>query len=288
MTNTKEVLFHLKEEYIEQFKEELFERENSSATIRKYITDIHTFYSYLGDDKAINKTRIVLYKEWLIEHYAISSINSMLVALNQFLNFLHLEKFKTKQIRVQNNFFLRREKELSKKEYQRLVQTAKAQGKEQLALIMESICSTGIRVSELNFFTVEAAKKGIIKVWNKGKYRLVLIPNLLKQKLLHYAHKKQIKSGIIFRTKSGNPKDRSNIWREMKRIAKLAEVSESKIFPHNLRHLFARTFYCFTKNLVNLANILGHSSLDVTRIYTSESLESARKNIEQLQLIITT
>lgn len=287
MEISNETYFSLKTEHIYQFKQVLYDRENASATIRKYITDIRTFYSYLGDNKQINKQRILLYKEWLMEHYAITSVNSMLVALNQFLNFLNLEHLKTKQIRIQNNFFIRKEKELTKVEYENLVKTAQSQGKEQLALIMETICSTGIRISELNFFTVEAVKLGVAKVWNKGKYRLVLIPNLLQKKLNCYAKKKQIQSGIIFKTKSGKPKDRSNIWREMKKIAELAGISPEKIFPHNLRHLFARTFYCYTKDLVNLADILGHSSLDITRIYTSEGIEASRKNIDKLQLIIT-
>ena len=161
-------------------------------------------------------------------------------------------------------------------------------GKEQIAMIMETMCATGIRVSELKYFRVENVKKGIVRVWNKGKYRIVIIPAVLRKKLLLYISKNKIRSGIIFCTRTGKEKDRSNIWREMKQIAKKAGVKLERVFPHNLRHLFARTFYRETKNLLNLADILGHSSLEVTRIYASDGMSEWKRNLEKLKLLEST
>ena len=161
-------------------------------------------------------------------------------------------------------------------------------GKEQIAMIMETMCATGIRVSELKYFRVKNVKKGIVRVWNKGKYRIVIIPAVLRKKLLLYISKNKIRSGIIFCTRTGKEKDRSNIWREMKQIAKKAGVKLERVFPHNLRHLFARTFYRETKNLLNLADILGHSSLEVTRIYASDGMSEWKRNLEKLKLLEST
>lgn len=165
---------------------------------------------------------------------------------------------------------------------------ARRDKKEQIAMIMETMCATGIRVSELRFFRVENIQRGIVKVWNKGKCRLVILPQLLKKKLLIYINKNCIRSGVIFRTRSGRAKDRSNIWREMKEAAERAGIDPQKAFPHNLRHLFARTFYRETKNLINLADILGHSSLEVTRIYASDGLNEWKRNIERTRLLSAT
>lgn len=250
-----------------EFQNFLRERENAAATIEKYVRDVKTFTRFSGEE-IMTKELLLEYKDWLIKNYAVSSANSMMVALNQFLSFIELGRWKLKRIKVQRLNYDGQEKELTKKEYQLLIFTAKKQGKEQLAMIMETMCATGIRVSELKFFRVEDIKKGVVKVWNKGKYRMVVLTGKLRKKLDLYRKKQGIKKGCIFVTKNGRIKDRSNIWREMKNLAKEARINPDKIFPHNLRHLFARTFYAKTKNLIDLADILGHNSLEITRIYT--------------------
>lgn len=261
----------MKPEMLDGFERYLYERENASATIRKYITDIRTFFSFLNDDLTVDKQRILEYKEWLVKHYAVNSINSMLAALNQYLEFLELDALKVKRIKMQKDLFLREEKELTQKEYQKLLETAVSEGKYQLALCMETIASTGIRISELEFFTVEALKQKCIVFVNKGKYRRIFLPRKLRMKLLRYAGRQKIKRGPIFVTRNGKPKSRSNIWREMKALKNQAGIDGDKIFPHNLRHLFARIYYKMTQDLAGLGDLLGHSSLNVTRIYTSNT-----------------
>lgn len=258
-------------------------RERAEATIEKYSTDIRTFYSFLGEDKKIDKNRLLEYKEWLVQNYAVRSANSMIAALNSYLEYIELTELKIKSFRVQRKLFI--EKELNSQDYQKLVNTAIRQGKKQIALIMEVMCTTGIRISELPFFTVENIRKRKIEVKNKGKIRIILIPDGLVKKLLYYAGKNGIQTGVIFVSSHGKPKDRSNIWKEMKAVARAAGMEEDKVFPHNLRHLFARTFYAQTKNLAALADIMGHSSLEITRIYTLESLEKYRMMINQMGML---
>ena len=198
----------------------------------------------MADDKRINKKVLLQYKEWLAQKYAVNSVNSMLAALNQFLEFLNAGKLKVKRIKVQKQPFLQDQKELTEKECRKLIATAMAEGKEQLALCIETIACTGIRISEIKYFTVERVKSGKIEIYNKGKYRKdFFCRRYCKGKLLSYCHNNQIAEGWIFVTKNGKLKDRSNIWREMKRLKEKAGVAESKIFPHNFRHLFARTYY---------------------------------------------
>ena len=270
---------------LEEFKDYMEERENSPATISKYLRDVRTFLKYNEECAEINKEQLLKYKEWLMENYSVNSVNSMLVALNQFLSFLELGRLRVKRIRVQSQEFTNMGKELTKQEFYQLVDSARKQNKRQLAMIMETMCATGIRVSELKFFRVENIRNGMIKVWNKGKYRLVILPGVLQKKLLHYVKKEEIHSGMIFCTRSGKEKDRSNIWREMKKLAEDSGIDAQKIFPHNLRHLFARTFYKKTNNLINLADILGHSNLETTRVYTSEGIKEWKKNIESIKII---
>lgn len=272
-------------EMLVEFKEYMEERENAPATISKYLRDVRTFMNYSKEKTVISKEHLLRYKEWLMEHYAVNSVNSMLVALNQFLIFLDLGRLKLKRIRMQRQDFLSMGKELDKEEFHLLVKNARNQGKEQLAMIMETMCATGIRVSELKFFRVETVRDGMVKVWNKGKYRFVILPRLLQKKLLCYIKKNRIRSGLIFRTRSGKEKDRSNIWREMKKLAEQSGVDPAKVFPHNLRHLFARNFYKTTKNLINLADILGHSSLETTRIYASEGIAEWKRNMELVRIL---
>lgn len=269
------------------FREYLQERENSAATIEKYMRDMRTFTEFCSGEEEIGKEKLMAYKEWLIGNYSVNSVNSMLAALNQFLAFIGMERLHMKRIRVQRSNIQRDEKSLEKDEFRILVRTAQAEGKDQLAMIMETMCATGIRVSELKFFKVESIKSGIVRVWNKGKYRVVIIPAVLRKKLLLYISKNHIRSGLIFCTRTGKEKNRSNIWKEMKRIADKAGIALEKVFPHNLRHLFARTFYKVTKNLLNLADILGHSSLEVTRNYASDGINEWKRNLEKIELLET-
>ena len=269
-------------EMLESFERYLYEQENANATIRKYVTDIRTFFCYLGDELTVDKKRILEYKEWLTKHYAVNSINSMLAALNRFLEFLGLDALKVKRIKVQKSLFLREEKELTQKEYQKLLETAVSEGKYQLALCMETIASTGIRISELESFTVEALKQSYIGIVNKGKYRRIFLPRKLRSRLLKYAGRQKIKSGPIFVTRNGKPKCRSNIWREMKALKKKAGIDGDKIFPHNLRHLFARIYYKMTQDLAGLGDLLGHSSLNATRIYTSNTGKIYQKQLDAI------
>lgn len=233
----------------------------------------------------IDKGRLLAYKEWLIEHYTVNSVNSMLAALNQFLTFCGYCELKIRRVKTQKNLFLQEEKELTCQEYKRLVKAARAEGKSQLALCIETIAVTGIRVSELKYFTVEQVKKGRIEVHNKGKYRRIFLTGSIRKKLLIYAAARKIRSGCIFVTKNGKPKDRSNLWSEMKALKEKAGVSGEKIFPHNLRHLFARVYYQTTKDLTGLADVLGHSSLNVTRIYTSNTGELYQRQLDRMTVL---
>ena len=207
---TEKVYFTVKETDVKDFKTYLYERENAETTISKYSTDLRCFLKFLGNSREVDKARLLAYKEWLIERYAVSSVNSMLAALNQFLEFCGYAQLKVKRVKTQKNLFLREEKELTRKEYQRLVRTAKAEGKVQLALCMEVIAVTGVRVSELKYFTVEQVKKGRIEVHNKGKYRRIFLTSDIRKKLLCFAMFRKITRGYIFATKSGKAKDRSN------------------------------------------------------------------------------
>lgn len=273
-------------ENMKLFESYLLERENAPATIRKYKTDVHTFFRYLHENQEITKECLIQYKNWLIEHYALSSVNSMLVALNQYLVCIGMERWKLRRVKTQRKIYEEEQKELSSEDYFRLIEAARSEGKERLALMMETMCSTGIRVSELKFFTVESVRSGIVRVWNKGKYRLVVLPEKLCVKLEKYIVDRKLQSGMVFVTRNGKPVDRSNIWREMKKLAESVGISKEIVFPHNLRHLFGRTFFHMTRNLVLLADILGHSSMEVTRIYASDGIASWKEKIEQLNLVV--
>lgn len=281
----KMLILIIEEKHLDAFERYLYERENAEATIRKYRSDAGTFLRYLGNDRRIDKSRVLAYKEWLVAHYAVSSVNSMLAALNQFLIFLECRDLTVKPLKIQRNLFLKEEKELSKEEYRKLVKTAREEGKEQIALCMETIAATGIRVSELQYFTVDKVKKGRIEIFNKGKYRRIFLTEDIRKKLLRYCKNVGVREGQIFVTRTGKPKDRSNLWKEMKRLKEKAGICASKIFPHNFRHLFARVYYACTKDLAGLADLLGHSSLNVTRIYTSNTGEVYQKQLEKMTIL---
>lgn len=270
---------------LQSFESYLHNDEKSQATISKYMHDINCFAKFAGDTP-VSKELTLAYKSFLEENYAITSANSMLAALRAFLTFAGWQDCCVKQFRVQKKAYCSAEKELTKAEYLRLIQTARQQGNQRLNLIIQTICGTGIRVSELEFITVEALQAGEAFVSCKGKSRVVFIVSALRKKLSHYAKRHRIKSGPIFITKSGKPMNRSNIWREMKSLCKQAGVSPDKVFPHNLRHLFARTFYGIEKDIAKLADILGHASIDTTRIYTMTTGVEHKQKMEKLRLVI--
>lgn len=276
-------LITLKE--IDAFKENLILEEMSEATVEKYVRDVKMFAAYVSGE-AINKEIVIAYKKNLQEKYAVRSVNSMLAGINQFFEFKEWYDLKVKLLKVQQQIFGSEEKELTKEEYMRLCRAAKQKNNLRLSLILQTICATGIRVSELKYITVEAAKKGEAVVNCKAKTRSVFIVKKLRRKLLDYAAKMNIKSGMIFITKTGRPIDRTNIWREMKALCKDAYVDPQKVFPHNLRHLFARMFYSLEKDIAKLADILGHSSINTTRIYIISTGVEHRRYMEKMRLII--
>jgi integrase/recombinase XerD len=265
------------------FAAALRREERSEATITKYMHDLRTFAAFLGE-REISKASVIAYKEHLSAHgYAVTSVNSMLAAVNKFLTYSGNSTCKVRFLRVQQRAFEPARKELTRAEYERLLSAAA--GDPRLALLLQTICATGIRVSELACFTVEAVRKGEITVQCKNKIRSILVPRKLRKKLLSYAQSKNIDSGIIFRTRSGKALHRTNIWAAMKHLCHSAKVSPDKVFPHNLRKLFARTYYRAEKDIAKLADLLGHSSINTTRIYIRETGEEHLHQIERLGLV---
>lgn len=269
---------------IRKFADYLYQEEKSAATQEKYLRDVRAFCAYVDSD-VITKELVVAWKKSLIEQgYAVRSINSMLASVNCLLEFLDLAVCKVKNIRIQRQTYCAEDKELTRAEYLRLLEVSKK--KEQLNLVLQTICGTGIRVSELQYFTVESVRHAEITVNCKSKTRTILIPGKLRKLLLNYAQKKHITSGPIFVGKGGKSLDRSSIWRQMKQLCKAAGVKDSKVFPHNLRKLFARTFYGIEKDIAKLADILGHSSINTTRIYIMTTGTEHRRKIERLGLVV--
>lgn len=269
---------------LSSFRDHLLREEKSVATIEKYLRDANAFIEY-AQGKRITKEVTVSYKKFLEQAgYRPRSINSMLASLNSFLDFWHLQACRVKTLRIQQPTYLREELELTKQEYHRLLAAAKS--KEQLSLVLRTLCATGIRVSELKQFTVEAVRCGEISVRYKSKIRSILIPRDLSKLLLCYARRRGITNGIIFSTRSGKPLDRSYIWAQMKKLCTAAKVSPSKVFPHNLRKLFARTYYNMEKDIAKLADILGHSSIETTRIYIMTTSSEHRQQIERMGLTL--
>lgn len=271
-------------ESIAEFGKKLEGEEKAGATVEKYLRDVKAFAAWLNG-KRPEKHDVVRYKEYLIGAYAPSSVNSVLSSINKYFSFCGNENYRAKFIKVQRRIFIAEEKELTKEEYRRLLYAAERKGKKRLKLIMQSVCSTGIRISELRFITVEAAKKGYADVACKGKRRKVLLPDKLCRLLRSYAEKENIASGSVFVTAKGKKLNRSNLWASMKKLCSDAGVSPEKVFPHNLRHLFARTFYSRKKDIVRLADVLGHSNINTTRIYTLESGKAHRRQIQSLDLL---
>lgn len=277
--------YQMKEEHIFDYIDELKREEKSPGTVGKYLRDIRAFFVWLRG-REVDKGCTTEWKEYLqTKNYAPVTINSMLSALNGFLGYMGWESCRVKFLRVQRRIFRDQTKELSKEEYFRLLDAARALGKERLALLIETMCSTGIRVSEVVYITVESARGRRAQICLKGKIRTILLPGKLCKKLLKYAKKEKIASGEIFLTKNGKSLSRRQIWQEMKRLCSHAKVEKSKVFPHNLRHLFAVTFYRAGKDIVLLADVLGHSSIETTRLYLVSTGKEHVRQLERLGLV---
>lgn len=276
---------HIDQAQLTAFERHLRLEEREPGTIEKYLRDVRAFAAWL-EEKPLDKEAAVAWKEHLLaKHYAPSTINSMLIAVNRFFRFLHWDELRVKTVRVQRRIFRSRERELTKEEYVRLLETAHALGRERLALLMETICATGIRVSEVKYLTVEAVEAGRAEISLKGKIRTILIPGKLCRKLRKYARTQKIVSGEIFLTRNGKGLSRRQIWAEMKSLCAKAGVEATKVFPHNLRHLFAQAFYRVCRDVVKLADVLGHSSIETTRIYLISTGEEHVRQLDRLGLI---
>ncbi len=271
-------------ELIKNFRRYLIEEEKATATVEKYIRDVNAFAEWLGEN-ILDKEAVLTYKENLTKNYAPASVNSILASLNSFFTFNEWYHLRVKNLKIQRQIFVNKDKELTKAEYERLLTAAKSKGNEQLYFLMQTICATGIRVSELRYITVESLKAQKAQINLKGKMRVIIIPKELCKMLLQYSKEHKITNGSVFVSKNGKALDRSNIWKMMKALCESAGVSREKVFPHNLRHLFARTFYSLQKDIVRLADILGHSSVNTTRIYTMETGETHRRQIQKLGLL---
>ncbi len=277
---------NLTEKMIKEFSCYLKSEEKSENTIEKYLRDVRAFAAYISGAE-VTKEAVIAYKNKLLsENYTVRSVNSMLASLNSLFVFLGWTDCRVKSIKLQRQIYCPEEKELTKAEYMRLVNTAKQKGNERLNLILQTICGTGIRVSELQYITVEAVKCGEAIVSLKGKTRTIFIVRKLQKKLFRYAAEQGINSGSIFITRTGKPMSRTNIWREMKGLCEQADVNPQKVFPHNLRHLFARVFYGIEKDIAKLADILGHSSINTTRIYIISTGNEHRRRMEHMRLIL--
>ena len=271
-------------ELICSFKTYLIEEEKSENTIEKYIRDITFFMMWLAG-REVTKILALEYKKELCEKYAPSSVNAAISSLNSFFAFIGWHDIRIKTLKIQRQIFSNKDKELTKSEYERLLTAAKSKKNERLYLLMQTICSTGIRVSELRFVTCEAVKKGQAVISCKGKMRTIFLPKELCRMLKEYIKEQGIKDGSVFVSRSGKPLDRSYIWKMLKNLCEAAGVSKDKVFPHNFRHLFARTYYSLQKDIVRLADILGHSSIETTRIYTIETGDICRRQIQKLGLL---
>ncbi len=273
-------------EMMEGFRAYLVERECAGATVAKYIHDVEMLAAFCGGE-ITDKNTLIAFKQHLQERgYAPASINSMLAAVNRFLAFAGFPQWKLRYLKAPRSTFCGKERELTRRDYERLVSAAKHAGNRRLELLVQTMCATGIRVSEVQAVTVESLRCGQAEIHNKGRIRTILLPKKLCGLLLTYCKERAIRSGPVFVTRTGKPLDRSNIWKSMKRLAAIAQVAAGKVFPHNLRHLFARTYYKAYKDIVRLADILGHASIDTTRIYTARTGAEQQRQIERLPLLI--
>lgn len=277
---------YLTGEQIAAFASHLVRAERTPATIEKYLRSVRAFFLYL-DGRPVTKDAVVAWKEHLqsVGGYSPSTVNASMAAINDLFTFLGWSDCRAHYLKVQHRLFRDAGQELGREDYERLITAARESGRERIALVMETICATGIRVSEVRYITVEAARSGQADIALKGKVRTILLPGKLCRKLLKYARQQKTASGEIFLTKSGKPLSRRQIWAEMKRLCLRAGVAPTKVFPHNLRHLFARTFYQATRDVAKLADVLGHSSIETTRIYLISTGAQHRRDLDRLRLV---
>ena len=285
-------------EMIDKYGQYLKEEERGRATVEKYLRDVRKFREYLNlsgrnksdktesDSNGFDKETVLEYKQYLNEHYKTTSANSMLAAINSFFEYLGCEEYKVKLFRIQRMLFSEPERELTEKDYERLVRAAERKSDRRMSMLLQTIGSTGIRISELRFITVESLAAGRANIYNKGKSRVALLSVELTRMLKKYCKKVGITQGSIFITKSGKPMDRSNISKKMKELGREAGVDERKVFPHNFRHLFARIFYRIEKDVVRLMDLLGHSSINTTRIYTMTTEEQPRRQMSRMKMVL--
>lgn len=273
-------------EHIQAYADHLRLEEKSAATVEKYLRDVRAFARWL-EGREITKERTAAWKTHLVERgYAPASVNAMLSALNSLLDFLGFGDCRVKFLKVQRRMFRNDSRDLTRSDYNALTAAAKAQNKTRLALLMEAICATGIRVSEVKHLTVEAARAGKAEISLKGKIRTILLPGKLCRKLLKYAKQQKTASGEIFLARSGRSLNRRQIWAEMKGLCRAAGVTPGKVFPHNLRHLFATSFYRVNRDIVSLADVLGHSSIETTRVYLLTSWTEHQRQLDRMRLVI--
>lgn len=274
------------ETQLEKFKQFLIDEERAAATIEKYRRDVQAFFTWLPEKTEVSKEMVLEYKRKLAAQYKSTSANSMLVALNRFFGFCGRRDLQVRLLKVQRVSFRERSREMSVEEYKRLVRAAREKKDERLSLLIQTLCSTGIRVSEHRCITVEALRSGSICIDGKGKERAVFLPKKLQKQLKHYCKERKITTGPVFITKSGKPLNRCNIWAEMKALCKNAGIEPQKVFPHNLRHLFALTYYRLEKDIIRLADILGHANIETTRIYTSTTEEECLRSLSRMKLLL--
>lgn len=275
----------IKESDIRAFEDYLYLNEKARATVGKYTHAVNCLAAFTGKT-ALTKAVLLEYRERLQIKCRPQTVNGALSAINAFLDFKGWQECKVKLLKVQRQAFMDESRELSEAEYRRLLEAAREKGNERLYLLMLTVCGTGIRISELAYITVEAVKAGRAEIRMKGKCRTIILQKELRKRLLSYTKEREIETGHIFRTKSGRPMDRSNICHDMKKLCSRAKVSSKKVFPHNLRHLFARTFYAVEKNLAHLADVLGHSRIETTRIYVAVSATAHEKILNRMRLVI--
>ena len=274
-----------KQDYLKRYKEELLINEKSKATIEKYVSEVKLLLDYLEDHEQ-SKASILEYRDALRKNYQARTVNGKLAAIHSFLQFIDKSEWKVKFLKIQRRAFAEESRELTEKEYRKLLETAKSKKENRLYYLMLTLGGTGIRISELQYITLEAVKRGKAEIDMKGKCRIILIPKGLKEKLLSYASQAGIQNGYLFKSRNGKPLNRSNIWRELKRLCEDALVNPNKVFPHNFRHLFAKCYYAIEKDIAHLADILGHSSVETTRCYIAVSLKEHEETLTKLQLII--
>ena len=268
-----------------RFAQALQAADRAPGTIENYLRHVRAFARWLGNKPLLPESAAQWRDSLLEQGYTPGTVNSMIGPLNRFFQFLGWNECKAKQLRIQRQLFRENQKELTQGEYHRLLSTAQSSGRERLALLMEAICATGIRVSEVQYLTVEAVKAGKAEISLKGKIRTILIPGKLRKKLLSYTKRKNTASGPVFRTRSGCPISRKQIWAETKSLCKKAGVAASKVFPHNLRHLFARVFYQASRDVAKLADVLGHSSIETTRIYLISTGREHERTLNRMGLV---